>query len=152
MRKVCDTPTIWLTIHRLSQRFKHVLKRYAIFLRYTSAWCKNGLFKSFSDVHCNRKRLEKAWFKRNNIPFKGLSKAFIQQKSWIASYRRVLKPGTSKHRNTRTLRNTGTAKKPQNTELKLTLLSYFSITDHVKNEMSVQFLYPRNIKQLTSRR
>ena len=39
--------------------------------------------------------------------------------------------------NTGTLRNTGTAEKPQNTELKLTVLFCFPITEHVKNEMSV---------------
>ena len=44
-------------------------------------------------------------------------------------------PGTL--RTTGTLRNTRTAEKPQNTELKLTVLFCFPITDHVKNEMSV---------------
>ena len=52
-------------------------------------------------------------------------------------------------------RNTGTPrtpKEPQNTEIKLTVLSCFSITNHVKNEMLVQFVYPRNLKKLRSRR
>ena len=53
------------------------------------------------------------------------------------------------HRNTGTPR---TPKEPQNTEIKLTVLSCFSITDHVKNEMLLQFVYPRNIKKLRSRR
>ena len=44
---------------------------------------------------------------------------------------------TKTRKNTGTPRNTGTAEKPQNTELKLMVLSCFSIRDHVKNEMSV---------------
>ena len=41
----------------------------------------------------------------------------------------VLKPGTPEHRKTPEHRNTGRAEKLQNTELKMTVLSCFSVTD-----------------------
>ena len=62
---------------------------------------------------------------------------YVHSKTHSSMMRHALKPGTPEHHITGTPRNTGTAEKPQNTELKLMVLSCFSIRDHVKNEMSV---------------
>ena len=64
------------------------------------------------------------------------------------SNRHVLKPGTPEHRNTGTPRNTPehpeTPEQPKNPGTSnLTVLLYYSIREHVKNKMSVLFVYPR---------
>ena len=56
---------------------------------------------------------------------------YVHSKTHSSMMRHVLKPGTPEHH------ITGTAEKPQKTELKLTVLFCFPITDNVKKEMSV---------------
>ena len=76
-----------------------------------------------------------------------------QSISFVVMYRaHHLRRACTKTRNTGTPEHPGTPKEPQNTEIKLTVLSCFSITDHVRNEMLVQFVYRRNIKKLRGRR